>query len=58
MATTAAAPPEGYKVLVIAEHFGVLPDVVETQMSEWWLERSWEYLQGVELAKPKPKKGK
>jgi hypothetical protein len=50
-----AAQPEGYKVLILAEHFGVLPDVIENEMSEFWFNRAWEYLEGVELARPKPK---
>lgn len=38
---------------MIAREFGVLPDVVETEMSEWWAARAWELMQGETIAENK-----
>lgn len=37
-------------MLILAEHFGVLPDDVEQRMSEYWRYRAWEFIQGKAIA--------
>lgn len=38
---------------MIAREFGIRPDEVETEMSEWWISRAWELMQGETIAENK-----
>ncbi|MGH9819614.1 MAG: hypothetical protein ACRD43_05545, partial [Pyrinomonadaceae bacterium] len=41
--------PDGNDVLVLAETYGVLPDVVEREMSEYWRLRAIARLEGMAI---------